>query len=462
MNRIRCSIAAPSGREDIADSAIDCVQAFAAERFETHRHCGSFAALQCEILVQVVDESCYERMEDELAALRQKCPQTGVLALAVNLSQTQLRGLLASGVQDFSLSPLNTEDFLTRLDRAAGLVPCTQTATIRDVLSGTLRDLVGNSPRFAKVLSILPRIAGCEAGVLILGESGTGKEVCARAVHYMSARASRPWVAVNCGALPPELIEAELFGHVRGAFTNAHTARSGLIREAEGGSLFLDEIDSMPLSAQCKLLRFLQDKQYRQVGSSQVSQADVRVIAASNRDLSKLVDAGTFRQDLFFRLNVLNLVLPPLRERRDDIAALSMHFLEQFAQRDKRPPLGLGPAALKLLAAYDWPGNVRELKHVLERAVLNSDGPVIQAGSIDLPAAQEAEDLSGDTFHAAKGRVVETFERDYIQRVLAQCGGNISHAARIAQKDRRAFFELMRKHKIRVERFGAANSMSQL
>jgi DNA-binding NtrC family response regulator len=225
-----------------------------------------------------------------------------------------------------------------------------------------------------------------------------------------------------------------------------------LIREAEGGSLFLDEIDSMPVNAQCKLLRFLQDKQYRPVGGSNTLQADVRIIAASNHDLSKLAAAGTFRQDLFFRLNVLNLMLPPLQERRDDIAALSIYFLEHFSRRDKRPLLTLGPAALQRLLAHHWPGNVRELKHVLERAALTAEGPVIQADAIDLPPGPESKELLEESFHAAKGRIVNDFERLYIKRVLLECEGNVSRAARMARKNRRAFFELMRKHHICAER----------
>jgi two-component system response regulator GlrR len=452
VNRIQCVVAAAGERQDLAVRAADCVQELDPERFEIHFHASAIAAPHCEILVAVVDSRGYQRTVDDIVALKQQNPHVGALALAVNLSSRQLSGLLSKGVQDFSLTPFTPNDFFIRLQRIAGLVPCSQPVAVRSMLSVQLQDLVGTSQAFNRVLSLLPRIAGCDASVLILGETGTGKEVCARAIHYMSARASRPWVAVNCGALPPDLLEAELFGHVKGAFTNAHTARSGLIREAEGGSLFLDEVDSMPLNAQCKLLRFLQDKQYRQVGSSTTLQADVRIIAASNHDLSGLVASGMFRQDLFFRLNVLNLVLPPLQQRRDDIAALSQFFLQQFSMRDKRPLLTLGAAALRRLLAYHWPGNIRELKHVLERAVLTEDGPVIQVDTIDLPAKPAPADLSGESFHSAKGRVVKDFERHYIERLLSECDGNVSRAARMAQKNRRAFFELMRKHEIRGAR----------
>jgi len=196
----------------------------------------------------------------------------------------------------------------------------------------------------------------------------------AQAIHYASRRARGPWVAINCAAIPPELVEDELFGHVRGAYTHAVGSRHGLVREAEGGTLFLDEIDSMPLAAQAKLLRFLQDKQYRVVGASALHTADVRVVAASNRDLRLAAATHTFRQDLFFRLNVLGLTLPPLRERREDIAMLALHFLGQANREAGRHLLGLTPAALRALQAHDWPGNVRELKHALHRAVLTAQG----------------------------------------------------------------------------------------
>jgi two-component system response regulator GlrR len=453
LNKIRCIIVASREREGIAAIAAECVRALDSERFEILLRTGDPEIPECEILIPVVDVHSYQHVTADIVSLRQRSPATATLALTLNLSEQQLRGLLCSGVQDFSPAPFNSNDFRIRLQRAAGLlVPRPQPTAVRSMLCNQLQDFVGNSPPFIRVLSMLPRIAGCDASVLLLGETGTGKEVCARAIHYMSARASRPWVAVNCGALPPDLVEAELFGHVRGAFTNAHCARVGLIQEAEGGCLFLDEVDSMPLIAQCKLLRFLQDKQYRQVGSSQTLQANVRIIAASNRNLAKLAADGAFRQDLFFRLNVLSLLLPPLRERREDIAALCNYFLEQFSRRDRRPLLALGPAALQPLLAHDWPGNVRELKHVLERAALTADGPIIQADTIDLPATSAPDGSPGESFHSAKGRVVESFERHYIQQLLRQCDGNVSRAARVAQKNRRAFFELMRKHKIRSDR----------
>jgi two-component system response regulator GlrR len=274
--------------------------------------------------------------------------------------------------------------------------------------------------------------------VLLLGETGTGKELFAQAVHYLSARCSRPWVPVNCGAIPFELIEAELFGHAKGAYTNAHAAREGLIAAAEGGTLFLDEIGSLPLSAQGKLLRFLQEREYRAVG---------------------LVAKGHFRQDLYFRLNVLTLTLPPLRERREDIPILALHFIKRYATEFGRPVQGITPIALKRLLAHDWPGNIRELSHAMERAVLLGNGPYVTPADIELGVEDSAP--ADESFQTAKARVVEQFERSYLEHILIACDGNITHAAIAAKKNRRALWELIRKHHIEPKRFrGAARAPS--
>lgn len=302
----------------------------------------------------------------------------------------------------------------------------------------------------------LVNIARCDANVLILGETGTGKEVCAQAVHYMSARAANAWVAVNCGGIPGELIEDELFGHVRGAYTTAVGTRSGLVREAEGGTLFLDDIDCLPLGAQAKLLRFLQELEYRPVGSNAVIHANVRVVAASNRDLHALSHRGVFRQDLYFRLNVLRLTLPPLRERPEDIALLAGLFLREFAQRHKRPVNRFSAGAVERLLAHAWPGNVRELRHLIERAVLLAPGVELQSSDLEIDGEeQKPVTVDDESFKNAKRRIVRDFERGYIEQLLAASGGNIAEAARCAKKDRRAFFELMRKHRIDAERFRA-------
>jgi two-component system response regulator GlrR len=407
---------------------------------------------RCDLLVIAACAENFDSVVTETTHLRALLPACAVIVVCVDLASEQIGALLAAGAFDFVSTPYSGRELRARVRRAAGLLPERRSNDSAALELARSHSLIGLSPAFLKQVSALPMIAGCDAGVLILGETGTGKEVYARAIHYLSARAARPWVAVNCGAIPTELMESELFGHVRGAFTSAYAARCGLVREAEGGTLFLDEVDLLPVPAQAKLLRFLQGKEYRPVGGTGVSYADVRVIAATNRDLSVLSGRGNFRQDLYFRLNVINPVMPPLRERREDIPALAQHFIDLCSQQSRRPRPRLAPDALRRLLTYDWPGNVRELHNVIERAALLSRSAVIRGCDFGLTSAAAEED-SGESFRTAKARVVKTFERDYIERMLLANDGNVSRAARAARKNRRAFFELMKKHQIRPHQF---------
>lgn len=318
-----------------------------------------------------------------------------------------------------------------------------------------LRGLVGESPAFLAEARKLPAVAGCDAGVLILGETGTGKELFARALHYLGRRSGEAFVPVNCGAIPVELVENELFGHDRAAFTGATTAAGGLIAEAEGGTLFLDEVDSLPPAAQVKLLRFLEEKRYRRLGSSRLREADLRVVAATNAELETGVAAGRFRRDLYYRLNVVQLRLPPLRERRSDIPLLARHFLDRFSQRLDKPLSGFSPEAMQTLVTHPWPGNVRELENVVQRAVIlaGSGRRRIEPGDIGLESAESRASSRRESFQEAKRRVVAAFERDYLRSLLASCGGNVSRAARTARKDRRSLWGLIKKHRIDVDRY---------
>jgi two-component system, NtrC family, response regulator GlrR len=286
--------------------------------------------------------------------------------------------------------------------------------------------------------------------VLIVGETGTGKELYARAIHYSSTRSGQPFMPVNCGAIPVELVENELFGHTRGAYTGANSLQVGLIEEANGGTLFLDEIDCLPIFAQVKLLRFLQEKEYRPLGSPKMRHANVRVIAASNINMPEAVDNGRVRQDLFYRLNIISLTLPPLRERREDIPLLAKHFLAMYSQESGRYIADFSEEALHLLMVHLWPGNVRELEHVIERAVVLCRGETIQASDVTIThSAFETR----ESLQEAKAREIARFEKNYIQGVLAVCRGNITRAAQVAQKNRRAFWQLIQKHQIDVKRF---------
>jgi len=427
--------------------ALESLPGFACVPGEAVPACGDLDAA----LVAGCPESL-PKLLDAVRRLRRERPGCAVLGTGAGFDAAQLRALFAAGLHDFIDLPVSPETLAARMSRAMGLITDEAAPHVRDAMSAPMREFIGTSPAFVAQIEKIPTIAGCEAGVLILGETGTGKEVCAQAIHYLSARASKPWIAVNCGAIPLELIESELFGHVKGAYTTAHSAREGLVAEAEGGTLFLDDIDCLPMSAQSKLLRFLQEREYRAVGANALRRADVRVIAASNRSLCQLAARGEFRQDLFFRLNVLTLTLPPLRERREDIPALAAHFLRQLARTLARPAVSLSPQAVKRLLSHDWPGNVRELQHVLERAFVLAKGACLAAADLEIAGASGA-DAASESFRAAKERVVQQFERSYIENLLVTFAGNVTHAAHEAKKNRRAFFALIRKHRIEPGRF---------
>jgi DNA-binding NtrC family response regulator len=420
--------------------------------------CGSFSSPPAgvDLLVQVVGRGDVAAAAIQQAAFRSAAPPCPVLIAALGLSTDELGALLEGGAADFLRMPSEAEDLPLRVRRilrrdSAGSPAASRRTAVE------LPGLVGDSPAFTKQLARIPLFAKCDANVLILGDTGTGKEVCAQAIHYLSARSGRPWVAVNCAAIPTELAEAELFGHVRGAFTHAHRDRAGLISEAEGGTLLLDEIDSLSPRAQGKVLRFLQEREYRRLGSDAVLRADVRVIAASNRQLELLCARGEFRQDLLYRLNVLTLRLPPLKARVTDVPQLAACFVRAASRQWQKTPPALSPAVLARLLTHDWPGNVRELKNVMERAVLLCDGDTIGIDDVDLDGAEiAAPPHVAQSFRAAKARVVETFERAYIEQLLTSSRGNVTHAARAAQKNRRAVFELMRKYAIGAERFRPA------
>jgi DNA-binding NtrC family response regulator len=317
------------------------------------------------------------------------------------------------------------------------------------------RQLIGQSSIFLQQVQKISLIASCEANVLIVGETGTGKELYARAIHYGSARAGRPFMPVNCGAIPAELVENELFGHIRGAYTSASSLQVGLIEEANGGTVFLDEIDCLPVHAQVKLLRFLQEKEYRPLGSSRMKRADVRVIAASNLNLEEAVDTGKVRQDLFYRLNIISLTLPPLRDRREDIPLLARHFLAKYSREFDSQVRDFTDEAMDMLMVYSWPGNVRELEHAVERATVLCNKQLIQASDIVLSNQTRAG--KRESLREAKAKEIERFEKNYIQGVLSACRGNISRAARISQKNRRAFWQLIQKYRIDVSRFKPAS-----
>jgi len=309
-----------------------------------------------------------------------------------------------------------------------------------------LEPLVGESECFMREIRKVPCIASSEATVLISGETGTGKELFARAIHYRSRRQGKPFIPVNCGALPDHLFENELFGHLKGAYTDASSAQKGLIAEAESGTLFLDEIDALSPCAQIKLLRFLQDREYRPLGASKSVVADVRVVAATNAELRTLVEARRFREDLFYRLNVFHLAIPPLRERTGDILLLAAHFLAWYGTQTKRGGMKLSSEAAKKLTTYDWPGNVRELEGIIQQAVVLSASPTLLPEDLLIPISGLRKRGGTVFLREAKAQAVSQFERTYLTNLLTEYHGNISRAAKVAGKERRSFQRLLQKH----------------
>ena len=375
-----------------------------------------------------------------------------VLAVLPSARPRRLIDLLSRGYTDFILAPLSREQVVPRLWRCLGHARRRRDSVQRVKERVGLKRLIGRSPAFLAQTEKIPVVAPCDAGVLLTGDTGTGKEVFARTIHYLSPRCQRPFVPVNCGAIPLELVENELFGHARAAFTGADSARPGLIEEADGGTLFLDEIDSLPLAAQVKLLRFLQEKEARRLGSARTRQFDVRVIAATNARVEAALDEGRLRRDLYYRINVIAFHLPRLKDRVEDIPLLAQHFLERAACEFDRPLEGFSQGAMARLLEHDWPGNVRELEHIVQRAVvISQDGERVRRRDVDLPGAGDAD--SAESFREAKARIVASFEKRYVEKMLAAHRGNISHAAAAAKKNRRAFWELIRKHRVDAGRF---------
>jgi two-component system, NtrC family, response regulator GlrR len=347
------------------------------------------------------------------------------------------------GVDDFVSCPFSEQEFLYRLSRLLGDSAGFERPADQHI---RLANVVGESDALLSLIAKLPRIAASDATCLLVGETGTGKELLARGIHYMSKRADQAFVAVNCGALPDLLLENELFGHAKGAYTDASRDQVGLLNLASEGTLFLDEVDALSPSAQVKLLRVLQDHEYRPLGSPHSLVANIRVVAATNTDVRQCVAQKTFRDDLFHRLNVISLTIPPLRARRSDIPMLAEHFLRKFARQHERNIVAIRPNAMLKLTRYDWPGNVRELEGTMERAVILSTESVLDADDFDLPLSEPEPSDNPITFQNAKREAIRTFESTYLSAMLAAHGGNVTRAARAAGKERRAFQRLLQKY----------------
>jgi DNA-binding NtrC family response regulator len=348
---------------------------------------------------------------------------------------------------DLLVEPFREEELIWRIKRANGTGALHEKERLsRNIMQKLgMENIIGKDPAFLDVVAKIPMIAECDVPVLLTGETGVGKEVCTRAIHYLSKRASGPFIPVDCGSLPTNLIENELFGHQKGAYTDARSNALGLVKEAEGGTLFLDEIDMLSREAQAKLLRLLQEKTYRPLGYSKQIQANVRIIGATNVDMRRKVNAGEFRRDLFYRFSLL-LRLPTLKERKSDIPELAEFFLTKYRSQFGNVRRSLSPAAAAKLLSYDWPGNIRELENMIQHALLLTRSSVIRPEHIPLDQGPEAERHETLPFAAAKKRALGEFEKQYVTQALLQAKGNISLAAKISQKDRADFSRLVKRY----------------
>jgi len=381
-----------------------------------------------------------------------------ILMTAYGDERAAVRALRA-GAYDYVPKPFDNEEIRAISRRAHEVLALrAENRRLREELAGEFRGLIGDSTAMREAYRVIRRAGPTDANVLITGESGTGKELAARALHAESRRRSGPFIALNCSALPAELIESELFGHMRGAFTGAHRDREGLFEAANGGTLFLDEIGDFALPGQAKLLRVLEERQIVRVGATRPIATDVRVVAATHQPLDHLAAEGNFRADLLYRLRVVTLELPPLRERRADIPTLAAHFLADLATRHGRTITSLSEPVRRALLAYDWPGNVRELRNAIERAVVLAEGDTLELNDLPTqitgsaaPLRPAEAALAELPFAEARARAMEAFDRSFLIAALERHGGNVSQTARALDLHRQSLQKLLRRRGIEAE-----------
>jgi len=368
-------------------------------------------------------------------------PTLPVIVLTAHGTIPDAVAAVKRGVFGYLTKPFDAKALLTEIERALTLSG--DRAPVADGDDGGWRaEIITRNPAMEDMLAKARLVADSDAGVFIYGDSGTGKELVARAIHRASPRSERPFVAINCGAIPEQLLESELFGHVRGAFTGAVRDNKGLFLTANRGTLFLDEIGDMPVALQVKLLRVLQERKVRPVGSTESFDVDVRVISATHRNIEAEMAAGNFRDDLFYRLNVVALALPPLSERREDIPLLAKHFLGVLTDKYKKEVNGFAPEAMELLVAAAWPGNVRQLYNVVEQSVALATTPLIPVASAQQAIQNQQTEFA--SFEDARRR----FEREYLTQLLKITEGNVTQAARLAKRNRTEFYKLLGRHQL--------------
>jgi DNA-binding NtrC family response regulator len=399
---------------------------------------------------------------DVLRAAKEERPGCAVVMITAHGSERIAVEAMKAGAEDYVPKPFDNEEIRLVVRRA---LERTRLARENRLLLEQIQkqwgfeNLIGTGPAMRRVFETLQKVAETDLTVLVRGESGTGKELVAQALHQRSPRRGRPFVAVNCAAISRELVESELFGHEKGAFTGADARREGRFEAAHGGTIFLDEIGDMPTATQAKVLRVLQERAFERVGGARPIQVDVRVVAATHRPLEEEVRRGRFREDLYYRLRVVEIELPPLRERREDVVPLALAFLERVTGRLGLVPRRLGEGALARLARHAWPGNVRELHNAIEQAAVLASGPVIEAEDLRLPdapgGAAGAPAEPGDaSFGEAKRRAVERFERSYLLAALRRANGNVSRAAESVGMVRQSLQQKIRELGLRSEDWG--------
>jgi two-component system, NtrC family, response regulator GlrR len=397
-------------------------------------------------------------------------PEMPVIILTGHASVESAVEAMKKGAYGYLTKPFNTPELLLQIERALENRRLnSEIQRLKDLLEEKydFTNIIAKSDAMRRVLDVVSRIAATESTVYLQGESGTGKEIVAKAIHLASKRKNKPFVAINCAALPADLLESELFGHEKGAYTGASKTTKGLLSQADEGTIFLDEIGDMPPSLQAKLLRVLQEREFYPVGGDKPVQVDVRIITATNKDLQAAVREGNFREDLFYRLHVIPIHLPPLRERKEDIPHLANHFIKVISEQMKKEVKGITPQAMQKLMLHDWPGNIRELENTLEYAVamtpldLLTEDFVLQTTRSVTPTTPQQE--TGPQMNIALQGPVKSykaaryqFEKDYLVRLLELCGGKASEAAKLAGKCRTDFYELLRKHEIKIENFKGA------
>jgi DNA-binding NtrC family response regulator len=384
--------------------------------------------------------------------LRETDPHATILLITAFGTIESAVEAMRAGAFHYLTKPFRTDEILINVRRALEQRRLKkEVERLRNEVQGRyhFENIIGKSATMQKVYELVAHICDLSANVLITGESGTGKEMIARAIHFNSARANGPFVPLNCAAVPETLLESELFGYLRGAFTDARKDRPGLFQEANGGILFLDEISEIPLNLQAKLLRVLEDKEVRPLGANQAERVDTRVVSACNGDLESLVEQGKFRQDLYYRLNVVRIDLPPLRERPEDIPSLVEHFMQKFASQTKRKLDGIEQDALAALMNHRWPGNVRELEHTIERAVLLGTESKIGLKDLSSRLAAPPDGRSPVAEAASKAYTLKDLEREYIMRVMENTGGNKTETAKILGVDRTTLYRKLEEYKVK-------------